>query len=113
MKPIRILRPFSQPVWRLSLTLLLTVSVPFGLLLASKASSPNAWDAFRQDVQTEMELAVAERFQTYQIEIDPYGTESYGIAIATGQSATDGSQLLIVGVYDKRSQHLEISEFPV
>ncbi|MEM7772464.1 MAG: hypothetical protein AAF327_18365 [Cyanobacteria bacterium P01_A01_bin.37] len=72
--------------FRIVIIFVLAVTVSLGLWAVSYASSPRAWGDFREDVRTEMEFAVADRIQNYHLEVDPYGTESYGIAVATGQS---------------------------
>jgi len=60
----------------------------FTLVIAaqpSAASSPDAWDEFRQKVATNcVALAVAGNFRAATARVDPFGTESYGVALITG-----------------------------
>ena len=84
-----------------------------GTLSASYASSPDSWAEFRQNVTYQMDSVLMEQTVDYQLDIDPYGTESYGVAVATGTSSEDGDQVLVVGIYDKQLGTLETSKFPL
>lgn len=78
------------------------------LATASSASPPEAWEEFRRDVERQCTaLADAQGIRGAAVSVDPYGTESYGVAIIIGG---DGQrQNLYVCVYDKRSQQAELS----
>ena len=85
------------------------------LLLSSSvsnlvASSPDAWAEFRNDVKMKMEKEVKTKFASYGIFVEPHGSDSYGVAIASGVSAGAKQPLTIIGIYDKQSQKLEIVE---
>jgi len=74
------------------------------------ASSADTWAEFRSDVKTKMEKEVKTKFASYSIFIEPHGSDSYGVAIASGVSAGAKQPLTILGIYDKKSQKLEIVE---
>lgn len=77
-----------------------------------QASSPEAWDDFANDVRLKMDKAVAGKFANYGLVVEPNGTQSYGVAIATGTSLKDKKALTIIGIYGKKTKKLEILEFP-
>lgn len=86
----------------LSLASLLALGLP----ALAQASSSDAWEEFRVNVQAACE-ALAPKGGALQVEVDPYGSESYGLAILTHRTET--GQDRYVCVYDKRSQKAEIS----
>ncbi|EAS41775.1 hypothetical protein C9J48_15195 [Photobacterium profundum] len=78
------------------------------------ASSSDAWEEFEQAVRTQCSIQFDRSFSRYHIYIDPYGTESYGMAIArgklkssTGLRAPDSS---MVCIYNKRSKQAEVGQ---
>ena len=88
-------------------------SLSIDSLSVSQASSSDAWVEFRQEMIQQMDRVLMDQMIDYQVDIDPYGTESYGVAVATGAAVADGKQLLVVGVYDKQSGIIETSKFPL
>ncbi len=97
----------SQLLGLLTVFLILIGSV--GVL---RASSPEAWEDFRKDVREKMDKAVKQKFGSYGLIVEPDGTESYGVAIATGTSVQDKKPLTVIGIYNKKTKKLEILEFP-
>jgi hypothetical protein len=82
------------------------------LLLATTpalASSEDAWKAFRENVQTSCAKAVAGRLEDAKIDVDPFGSESYGVAIARGVSTDAKAPRAIVCIFGKRSKAVETS----
>lgn len=57
--------PIAASIWAHNHFQFLAFSIiralSFGLMLVSSASSPDAWESFRQDVRAQMEVAVTER----------------------------------------------------
>ena len=76
------------------------------------ASSDDAWEEFRQDISTKMERAIAGTFASHELVIEPSGSESYGLAIASGVSAGNKQPLTVFGIYTKKTMKLEIIEVP-
>lgn len=72
-------------------------------------SSPEAWEEFRADVRKACEKAVSGSLRKPTIQVDPFGSESFGIAIAKGQSKYSKDRLAIVCVYNKRTKAVETS----
>jgi hypothetical protein len=73
------------------------------------ASSEDAWKAFRENVRNACGKAVAGRLKDAKIDVDPFGSESYGVAIARGVSTDAKAPRAIVCIYDKRSKAAEAS----
>ncbi len=82
------------------------------LLLApapALASSEDAWKEFRAKVLKSCEKAVAGKLEKAQIAVDPFGSDSYGVAIAQGVSTDAKAPRRIVCIFDKRSGKVEVS----
>lgn len=84
-------------LWRL--TGFVGVSVASALVAAcATASSPDAWDIFRQ--QIEEQCTAASNLRDAEVRIDPFGTDSYGVASVAGLS-DDGSEKTVICVARK------------
>ena len=76
----------------------------------SAASSPDAWDEFRQKVATNcVALAVAGNFRAATAQVDPFGTESYGVALVTGTLKKGVGPASVICVMDKKTGKAELS----
>ncbi len=76
----------------------------------SAASSPDAWDEFRQKVATNcVALALAGDFKAATARVDPFGTESYGVALITGTLKQGVGLASVVCVMDKKTGKAELS----
>jgi hypothetical protein len=76
----------------------------------SAASSPDAWDEFRQKVETNcVALAVAGNFRAATARVDPFGTESYGVALVTGTLKQGVGPATVICVMDKKTGKAELS----
>lgn len=86
--------------------------VLFGLSLNSIASTPDAWEEFRLNVKTSCEMEIKKSVDIDTLKIDPYGTESFGVAIATGKSKETKENVSAVCIFDKVSEKVQVtSEF--
>jgi hypothetical protein len=85
-------------------TLLLTSAS----LTPALASSDDAWDTFRQDVTTKCTALAEGLIEQPKVVVDPFGTESYGVAILSGKAAGADATVSAICVYDKKSQTAEI-----
>jgi hypothetical protein len=74
------------------------------------ASSEDAWKEFRANVQKGCETAVGDRLVKPTYTVDPFGTDSYGVAIARGPSKYDKAPHVIVCVFDKKTLKTEATE---
>lgn len=72
------------------------------------ASSGDAWDAFAKDVAAKCTALAAGRIEQPKVVVDPFGTESYGVAILTGKAVGADATVSSICVYDKKSRAAEI-----
>lgn len=75
------------------------------------ASSADAWEEFQQDVKTACLNAANSVLMVGSIQVDPYGSESYGFAVMIGIEPGTPTERIVVCAYDKRSQAAEISSY--
>jgi hypothetical protein len=74
------------------------------------ASSEDAWKEFRANVQKGCEAAVGDKLVKPTYTVDPFGTDSYGVAIARGPSKYNKAPKVIVCVFDKKTLKTEATE---
>lgn len=72
------------------------------------ASSGDAWDAFAKDVAAKCTVLAEGRIEEPKVVVDPFGTESYGVAILTGKAVGADAVVSSICVYDKKSQAAEM-----
>jgi hypothetical protein len=73
------------------------------------ASSEDAWKEFRANVDEGCRKAVADRLDKPTITVDPFGSDSYGVAIANGVSRDAKTPRAIVYIFHKRTKAVETS----
>lgn len=101
-------RPCSRSFLRLNL-------MSFLVLLASTnatvsyASTHEAWEEFRKDVEKTCKAATSDLIENPKVILDPFGSASFGLAIVRGKSTYNKHKLEIICVYDKKSKAVEIS----
>ncbi|MDQ1899115.1 hypothetical protein RAH32_01450 [Paracoccus sp. WLY502] len=82
-----------------------SVAVLPGVVLAS---SEEAWDDFRASVENTCVAAIsAPETASVTIEVNPFGSESYGAALVTVGNQTGQDRM--VCIFDKRTQAVEIT----
>lgn len=69
------------------------------------ASSDDAWEEFRTEVRDSC-IAAADLGAAAEVLVDPFGTESYGVALSRN---ADG---IVVCIFDKQSRTTEVSVIP-
>ncbi|MGE4322852.1 MAG: hypothetical protein AB7E60_07450 [Sphingobium sp.] len=74
-----------------------------------QASSPDAWKEFQQNVEKACRGAVSGVLDVNTIQVDPYGSDSYGFALLLGTEVGTSTDRLIACAYNKESQAVEIS----
>ncbi len=99
--------------------LLLKTSAVLALALvisagAARASSDDAWSAFRADVAKACRDAVADRIVAPTVSVDPHGSASHGFAMAKGFASGPRGRpaktvVSIICVYDKATKAIETS----
>lgn len=79
------------------------------LLVAGPAfgSSDDAWSAFAAEVRDACLAAVGDRLAGASALVDPFGSESYGMAVVTGRTADDQAASMIC-VMDKETRAVQI-----
>lgn len=88
---------------------LLTVMMATALAAPAVASTEDAWEEFRATVEKTCQAAAEELLEAPEIVVDPFGSESYGIAILTGRDVGgDGELLNVVCVFDKATGTVEL-----
>ena len=76
---------------------------------AAHASSPDAWEEFRADVEKSCRASLPEALGTPTVFVEPTGTQSFGIAAVEGLSPEAKSQITYVCIYDKEKKTVEVS----
>lgn len=91
-----------------ALLVALTASAP------ALAASEDAWTTFRGEVEAAC-LALAEPlFETAAATVDPFGTESYGLALLRGKARGADAEIAAICIYDKATRQAEIGgELPL
>lgn len=78
------------------------------------ASAPDAWAQMRKSVETACLKAAAPLLPAAKASVDPFGSESYGLAVLTGVPKGGKQPAMLICVYDKRSGTAEVgSEMPL
>lgn len=89
------------------------LSLTAGCLLigaqAALASSDDAWKAFAADVETKCRREISKVLKNPKIDVDPFGSSSYGVAVGRGAVIGGKNRKAIVCIYDKKSKTVEIS----
>ena len=85
-----------------------TVLAFITLTSSAFASSSDAWDEFAKDVAAKCTALAEGRIEEPKVVVDPFGTESYGVAILTGKAVGADATVSSICVYDKKSQSAEI-----
>lgn len=78
------------------------------LALPAAASSDDAWAQFRKDVETACLAAAEPQFETATARVDPFGSESYGLALVSGKAKGADAEIAAICVYDKQAKTVEI-----
>ncbi len=73
---------------------------------SAAASTGAAWDAFRQDVRAACR-SLAPQEAAVTVEVNPYGSEHYGVAIVTVDTESGTDRMICI--YDKASHAAELS----
>lgn len=89
-----------------AVTAFLALSMPY-----ANASSDDAWGDFRHDVEQACTEAATDMMKIDEAKIDPYGSESYGIAIINGFEKENKDPQQVVCVYDEKAKTVELSGF--
>lgn len=73
------------------------------------ASPPDAWAEFRQKVATKcIALALAGDYEKARAEVDPFGTQTYGVALVSGSLKKGLGEASAICVMDKKTGAAEL-----
>ena len=86
---------------RLHTRVMMAVVIALGAAQTATASSPEAWEEFAADVVAKCRDAAGVGEDTL-IEVDPFGSTSFGLAIVYAPSGK------VICVYDKQTQTVEL-----
>ena len=75
--------------------------------LPALAASGDAWAEFAAKVDDSCVTATSGILENAKAVVDPFGSESYGLAIVTG-TVTAGQTAAIVCVFDKQAETVQI-----
>lgn len=71
-------------------------------IAGASASTDDAWAQFAAEVETACLAATADMLADATAVVDPFGSQSYGLAIVSGEAAS------IVCVFDKQTKAVEV-----
>ena len=106
--------PIGNPT-RVALGALGPVLLLCALPSGARASSDDAWTAFRANVTTACTARAKEVYANPLVVVDPFGSESYGVALVYARTpvpknASPANALTTaVCVYDKKTHKAELS----
>ena len=73
------------------------------------ASQPDAWVEFREKVATKcIALALAGDYEKARAEVDPFGTQTYGVALVSGSLKKGLGEASAICVMDKKTGAAEL-----
>lgn len=76
--------------------------------ITASASSEDAWEEFRASVETAcLALADAPESATVMIDVNPFGSQSYGAALVTVTRDTGADRMICI--FDKQTKTAEIT----
>ena len=74
-----------------------------------QAASGDAWEEFQQEVEQACREASKGVITPEVVQVDPYGSETYGFAVLVGPEVGASGLKLVACAYDKASQKAEVS----
>ena len=85
-----------------------------GFAAPASAASDDAWEQFRADVEAACLKAAEPMVETAKATVDPFGSESYGLALVNGKAKGAEADVSLICVYDKKTKTVEVGgELPV
>jgi hypothetical protein len=95
--------------------LLVGLALGWGAIASATASSDNAWQAMRDRVRIGcLEKAATMAIGKVEAVVDPFGTQSHGVALLVGRGSAKRQKLAYVCMMDKRTKEFEIGgELPL
>lgn len=72
------------------------------------ASSDDAWEAMRADVSAKCLEVAAGSIETPQAVVDPFGSQSFGLALVSGKQKGAEGRISQICVYNKQTKSVEL-----
>lgn len=88
--------------------LLLTMFVAAGWAAPALAASDDAWAQFQAEVEAACLAAAEPLFESPAALVDPFGSESYGLALVTGKARGADAEIAAICVFNKQTRAVEI-----
>ncbi|KGF70564.1 hypothetical protein LL06_04800 [Hoeflea sp. BAL378] len=88
-------------------SLMIVASLMAGMAPAA-ASSGDAWAEFAEKVRTQCLEAAAPVLETAEAVVDPFGSESFGLAVLTGKAKGGDAAVSYICVMDKQTGAVEL-----
>ncbi len=82
-----------------------------GIVAASSpamAADEDSWEQFRIDVEAACLAAAEPLFETAEAIVDPFGSQSYGLALIRGKARGADVTIMAICAYDKQTKVAEI-----
>ena len=89
-------------------SLILLAGCVMGISRVCLASTPEAWEEFGDSVRAASESLVEDLIFKPEVYVDPFGSESYGIAVIHGFDRSTLAEVVYIAVYDKATGGIEI-----
>jgi len=86
----------------------LTAALVLAGFAAAHASSDDAWAQFRAEVDKACVSAAKGLIENGRALVDPFGSESYGLAVVSGKAIGAKAGISAICVFDKKTKKAEI-----
>lgn len=80
----------------------------FALPQMVAASSADSWAAFRKEVSQACMRVAPPHIKKPTVVVDPFGSESYGLALIRGKTVSGQETQSIICVFDKQTKKVEL-----
>lgn len=107
-------RNAASAAWQRVLSFVLALVLPVLITMTvlgstpARASSDDAWAAFARNVAKACKTGTGSTFVKPEVIVDPFGSETYGLAIVTGKLKAGGKAGTMLCVYDKKTGKAEV-----
>jgi hypothetical protein len=91
---------------RTTLAIATILSATFAI--EAHASSDDAWGAFGKDVSKACITAAKGLIDNGKAVVDPFGSQSYGLAVVTGKAHGGKATVSAICAYDKKTKKAEV-----
>ncbi|MDE1159386.1 MAG: hypothetical protein PW791_14165 [Neorhizobium sp.] len=79
-----------------------------GMAETAQAASGDAWSAFQKEVSTACLAASRGLIENGRVVVDPFGSQSYGLAVISGKAVGAKVTISTICAFDKKTRKAEI-----